>query len=71
MKLTSITEVQRLRYAIEREFGYVPENVVVESEEVVEEGLADMRLTNQKLHLDSNITVAGVRVVRGICEIVV
>ena len=71
MKLMKIEQVQELRYIVESHFGFFPENIIIESPEIVNEGLQQMSSTNQPdpEHL-IDIRMFGVRVAKEITEVV-
>lgn len=66
MKITNLNELQRLRYVLENEFGWFPENLVIESKDCITE--AKQYQTNIPEQI-SDIEIFGVKVVNGYAEI--
>ena len=70
MKILTIEQVRRLRYALEEEFGFMPENVIIECPEVVDQALDQMSITNQEYPKSiTDLRLYGVRVAKEIVEI--
>jgi hypothetical protein len=70
MKIISIEQVEQLRWLIEGHFGYFPDNLIIESPEIVEEALHHMNYGNQpKPESLTNLKLFGVRVAKEITEV--
>jgi len=70
MKIISIKQVEQLRWLVEAHFGYFPDNLIIESPEIVEEAINHMRLSNQpKLKSLTNLRIFGVHVAKEITEV--
>lgn len=67
MRITSISEVEQVRSLLESHFGEVPENFIIESEEVIKECKNNSGLWTQMNVWDK--TVCGVRVAGQVAEI--
>lgn len=70
MKIISIEQVEQLRWLVEAHFGYFPDNLIIESPEIVEEAINHMRLTNQQKPKSlTNFRLFGVHVAKEITEV--
>jgi hypothetical protein len=68
MRITSVNEVEQVRSLLESHFGEVPENFIIESEEVIKE--CKHHSGYMYSHLQAwNMRVCGVRVAEQVAEI--
>lgn len=66
MKIDNIIDLERLRFVLTQTFGEVPENLFIESPELVSEV---NELTRDIKHKRLNLRVHGVRVVEQLTEV--
>lgn len=69
MRITSMSEVDQVRAILESHFGEMPENVIIESEEVVKECKHYGGLYNRMTFPTFDLRVCGVRVANQIAEV--
>lgn len=70
MNLNSMKQVDELRSLVESHFGFFPENVIIESPEIVYEAINQMNFYNQPKPTSLvNLRICGVRVAKEITEI--
>lgn len=69
MRITSMSEVDQVRALLESHFGEVPENFIIESEEVIKECKAYGGLHNRLQFPTFDLRVCGVRVANQIAEV--
>ena len=69
MKLKSINELKELQQMCIRTFGAVPENLIIESPEIVNEAYELQRQNNPAPYGTHSLKVHGVNIVKQIAEV--
>lgn len=69
MRITSMSEVEQIRSLLESHFGEVPENFIIESEEVIKECKHYAGLYTRMQFPTFDLRVCGIRVTNQLAEV--